>query len=134
VQKSHDFLYWEFHEKGSQQAVRMGDWKYIRRATTGAPERELYDLKSDLGEAHNVLAQHPTVVAEIEKYLKKARIESKQWPIKPKGQQANGPLDLLGTMTQGFANPGGLPANVGRDATWPELNRAQLAADLVINQ
>ena len=26
----HDFLYWEFHERGFQQAVRMGDWKAVR--------------------------------------------------------------------------------------------------------
>jgi len=23
----HAFLYWEFHERGSKQAVRLGDWK-----------------------------------------------------------------------------------------------------------
>ena len=32
----HDFLYWEFHERGFQQAVRMGDWKAIR-PRAGAP-------------------------------------------------------------------------------------------------
>src|SRR5207247_2037794 len=31
-QKSHAFLYWEFHERGFQQAVRMGDWKAVRLA------------------------------------------------------------------------------------------------------
>src|SRR4029453_3867521 len=28
-QPEHDFLYWEFHERGFQQAVRMGDWKAV---------------------------------------------------------------------------------------------------------
>ncbi len=27
---SHEFLYWEFHEGGFQQAVRMGKWKALR--------------------------------------------------------------------------------------------------------
>ena len=39
----HDFLYWEFHERGFQQAVRMGDWKAVR-PQAGAP-LELYNLK-----------------------------------------------------------------------------------------
>src|SRR5205823_6000696 len=26
----HDFLYWEFHERGFQQAARMGEWKALR--------------------------------------------------------------------------------------------------------
>ncbi|MCJ7730381.1 MAG: arylsulfatase, partial [Sedimentisphaerales bacterium] len=29
-QKKHEFLYWEFHEQGKKQAVRMGDWKGVR--------------------------------------------------------------------------------------------------------
>jgi arylsulfatase A-like enzyme len=77
----HDFLYWEFHERGFQQAVRMGDWKAIR-PQAGEP-LELYDLKTDLGEKTNVVAQHPDVVAKIEAYLKTARTEDPQWPIKP---------------------------------------------------
>jgi arylsulfatase A-like enzyme len=76
----HEFLYWEFHEGGSQQAVRMGDWKAVR-LRPGAP-LELYNLSTDLGEKHNVAAQNPEVVAKIEAYLKNARTESEQWPIK----------------------------------------------------
>ena len=30
TQPAHEFLYWEFHERGFQQAVRMGQWKAIR--------------------------------------------------------------------------------------------------------
>ena len=76
----HDFLYWEFHERGFQQAVRMGDWKAVR-PQAGAP-LELYNLNADLGEKRNVAAQNPDVVARIEAYLKTARTESAQWPIK----------------------------------------------------
>ena len=77
----HDFLYWEFHERGFQQAARMGDWKAVRPQAC-AP-LELYNLKTDLGEKENVAQKNPEVVAKIEAYLKTARTESEQWPIKP---------------------------------------------------
>ena len=79
-QKQPDYLYWEFHEKGFQQAVRAGDWKAIR-SKLGAP-LELYNLRDDLGEEHNVAAQHPDVVARIEAYLRTARTESPDWPVR----------------------------------------------------
>jgi arylsulfatase A-like enzyme len=75
----HDFLYWESHERGSQQAVRMGDWKAVRLGP-GQP-LELYDLQLDLGETTNVANQHPEVVAKIEAYLKTARAASAEWPL-----------------------------------------------------
>jgi arylsulfatase A-like enzyme len=80
-QRSHEFLYWEFHENGSRQAVRMGDWKAIR-PKVGAP-LELYDLKTDVSETTDVAAKHAEVVARIEAYLKEARTESRDWPLKP---------------------------------------------------
>ncbi len=84
-QPPHEFMYWEFHEGGSKQAVRMGQWKALR-LVPGQP-LELYDLKTDPGEKHNVAAEHPDEIAKIETYLKTARTESKQWPIKAKDEQ-----------------------------------------------
>ena len=77
----HDFLYWEFHERGFQQAVRMGDWKAVH-LQVGKP-LELYNLQTDPAEKENVAEKNPAVVAKIEAYLKGARTESEQWPIKP---------------------------------------------------
>jgi arylsulfatase A-like enzyme len=76
----HDFLYWEFHERGFQQAVRMGDWKAVR-PQAGAP-LELYNLQTDPSEKQNVAAKNPAVLAQIEAYLKTARTDSEHWPIK----------------------------------------------------
>src|SRR5207249_11865127 len=76
-QPTHEFFYWEFHERGFQQAVRMGDWKAVRLAKD--QPLELYNLRTDLAEKTNVAAQHPKIVAAIEKYLKTARTESPNW-------------------------------------------------------
>ncbi|HKL20835.1 MAG TPA: sulfatase/phosphatase domain-containing protein, partial [Tichowtungia sp.] len=73
-------LYWEFYERGYQQAVRIGDWKAIRLAPD--KELELYDLSRDLNEQHNIAAEHPEVIARIEACLKTARTPSAAWPAK----------------------------------------------------
>ena len=81
----HEFFYWEFHEGGSQQAARMGDWKAVRPELGKA--LELYDLKTDIGEAKNVAAQNPDVVIKFENFLRTARTRSTHWPItKPAGR------------------------------------------------
>ena len=79
-QRSHEFLYWEFHERGFSQAVRMGDWKAVRNGLDSP--LELFDLKNDLGEQNNVALKHPEIVKKIEDYLKTARTESELWPTR----------------------------------------------------
>ncbi|HEY5911065.1 MAG TPA: arylsulfatase [Verrucomicrobiae bacterium] len=74
----HPALYWEFHERGFQQAARMGDWKGVRSQADGP--LELYDLKTDPGEKTNVAEQNQPVVAKMEDYLRTARTESELWP------------------------------------------------------
>ena len=78
-QKNHDYLYWEFHERGFSQAVRMADWKGVRPASNLPVE--LYDLKADLSEKNNVAAAHPEVVRRIEEIMKSARTDSKEFPV-----------------------------------------------------
>jgi arylsulfatase A len=79
-QPSHPFMYWEFHERGFQQAVRMGRWKAVRLKSGAA--LELYDLEADPGEQKELAAGHPDVVAKINAYLETARTESARWPVK----------------------------------------------------
>jgi arylsulfatase A-like enzyme len=76
----HEFLYWEFHERGSQQAIRMGEWKAVR-LKKNAP-LEVYDLKKDPGEKENIADKNAPIVARIERYLKTARTDSAEWPLK----------------------------------------------------
>ena len=79
-QPTHEFLYWEFHERGFQQAVRRDDWKAVRLAKD-AP-LELYDLAKRPARAARRRRRQPDVVAKIEQYLKTARTESARWPVK----------------------------------------------------
>ena len=77
-QKQHDYLYWEFHEKGGRQAIRKGDWKAVKYdvlKNADAP-MELYNLKEDLGEENNVAQLHPEVVSEMQAIFDTARTDS----------------------------------------------------------
>jgi arylsulfatase A-like enzyme len=76
----HESLYWEFHERGFQQAMRVGNWKAVRPQAD--EPLELYDLKTDLGEKKNVARAHPQVVAKMEQLIKDAQTETPEWPIK----------------------------------------------------
>jgi arylsulfatase A-like enzyme len=73
-------LYWEFFEKGFQQAARRGKWKAIRKKR-GEPI-ELYDLSTDIREQQNIAAEHPHVVRQFDLFLSEARSESENWPLK----------------------------------------------------
>lgn len=82
-QRRHDYLFWEFAGYGGQQAVRLGDWKGLRRGMQkGNTTIELYDLKNDLGESHNVAAEHAAIVKRIEHIMNTDRVPSKLFPLK----------------------------------------------------
>lgn len=68
--EQHDFLYWEFHEKGYQRAARMDHWKAVQLG----PDQplEIYDLQADPGETHNLAGEQPEIVAKFAEYLKRA--------------------------------------------------------------
>lgn len=71
-QKEHEFLYWEFPAYQGQQAVRMGDWKGIRKNIfKGNMEIELYNLVTDPAEQQNIASSHPGIVNEIAEIMKK---------------------------------------------------------------
>jgi len=76
----HAPLYFEFHERGFDQAVRLGDWKGVRHGLK--QPLELYDLKMDLAESNDVARQNPDVIARLERFLQSARVDSELWPIR----------------------------------------------------
>lgn len=77
-----DYFYWELHEQGSIQAIRFGDWKAVRNGPS--QPIELYDLKTDAAETHNLAAAQPELVAKAESLMKSARAEDPNWPLKDK--------------------------------------------------
>ena len=72
-------LYWEFHEGGFAQAVRMGNWKAVRKGMNGTVE--LYDLKTDVGETRDVSARHPALVRRAAEVMRREHVESEDWPL-----------------------------------------------------
>lgn len=93
-QKAHEALYWEFNAKayGGQVAVRMGDWKGIKRGIlihkrgrgkTDKPNQiQLYNLVKDPGEKNDLAAQYPEKVAEMEKVMQREHTPSKEFRFK----------------------------------------------------
>jgi arylsulfatase A-like enzyme len=80
-QKQHKYLYWEFYEQGSRQAVRFGDWKAIRQPMlTGTIE--LYDLKNDIGEKDNVAEENPALVDTAARMMDEAHAPHPSWKIR----------------------------------------------------
>lgn len=71
-------LYWEFHEDGGKQAVRLGDWKLIRtKIATGAPKLELFNIAKDIREEQNLIDRYPKVAKSLEEIMERERTESK---------------------------------------------------------
>ena len=77
-QQEHEYLYWEFHERGGRVAVRKGDWKAVRYDVLENPDGplELYNLAEDIGEENNIAGEHPEIVAEMNTIMKNARTPS----------------------------------------------------------
>ena len=68
TQPKHQLFYWEFHERGFEQAVRLGDGRRSRlKPGSGL---ELYDLEADPHEERDVASTHGNVVSEIETSVK----------------------------------------------------------------
>ena len=69
----HEALYWRF---GQQIALRVGDWKLVkapgggispggRRGKASTAGAQLYNLKEDIGEKHNLAEKHAEKVKEL---------------------------------------------------------------------
>lgn len=81
--KEHEYLYWEFHEMGKRQAIRMGKWKAVR-LNIAIPEKtktELYDLSSDPYEKVDVAKSNPEVMKKMETIFLTARTSNPYWDL-----------------------------------------------------
>jgi uncharacterized sulfatase len=80
-QRNHEYLYWEFYEgAGGAQAVRMGNWKAVRKPAFSG-DIELFNLEEDLGEERDVAADHPQIVERMIAAIAEAHVPSPNWKI-----------------------------------------------------
>ncbi len=72
-QKQHEFLYWEYPEKGGQLAIRMGDWKGVKTDLKKNPGNawQIFNLSTDRNETKDVAAQHPELVKRFDEIVRR---------------------------------------------------------------
>lgn len=90
AQKKHEFLYWEFYERGGKRAVRFDNYKALQLNLKGVNQTagvELYDLTTDIGEQTNIAAQHPVLVKRALDYFAAAHTPSEFWKFGAKKKQ-----------------------------------------------
>lgn len=82
-QTQHSQLYWEFHEQGGKQAVRMGKWKAVRLNAKSQPDGpvELYDLSKDVGEKNNIAGRQKDIAAQMAARMQVCRLPSQDFPF-----------------------------------------------------
>ncbi len=85
-QPQHDYLYWEFHERGGRRALRQGDWKIVQYDVDKDPQGafELYNLKNDPSEEHDLAAENPEKVKEMHQLMNEAHTPNEVFPFKGK--------------------------------------------------
>jgi len=89
VQSQRPFLYREYPGYGGQQTVRVGDWKAVRQGMTrGNINVELYNITTDIGEQHNVAAEHADIVEQLTRLMTEQHQRSDVFPLRPFDQPA----------------------------------------------
>ena len=71
------YLYWEF--PGKQRAIRYGEWKCVT-VKKNAP-LELYNIHEDPNESHDLAAEYPKMVRDLNKMMQEMRTPSENYPI-----------------------------------------------------
>lgn len=71
--EQHPYLYFEYPENGGQVAVRMGDWKGVRKNIIKDPRApwELYNLSTDPQEKNNIASLHKDILDQFNIIVKK---------------------------------------------------------------
>lgn len=109
-QAARPFVYREFPNGGGQQAVRVGDWKLVRRHLIGTPKKpaapttELYNLAADPSEKDNVADAHPEVVARLTQLMAEQHTPSKEFPFPSAAGEK--PLGMASRSSAGTDWPG----------------------------
>jgi uncharacterized sulfatase len=78
-QQEHEYLYWEFYERGSAQAVRWGDWKGIRKPMLSG-QLEVYNVSRDPGEKYD-LSRRRDIANQLRKFMNEAHVPHPNWTV-----------------------------------------------------
>lgn len=80
-QQQHEYLYWEFHENGGRQAVRMGDWKGIAYRLDQGRSVRLYNLKQDPTESVDLASEYPEMASKMDSLMRVSHVPSPDFPF-----------------------------------------------------
>jgi arylsulfatase A-like enzyme len=75
-------LYWEF--PGKQRALRHNGWKAV--SVKKDTPLELYRIKEDPTESHNLADEHPDIVQQMDQLMRQMRTPSPNYPIPEEGK------------------------------------------------
>ncbi len=84
-QKEHEVMYWEMNDA---RALRMGEWKAVLKLRNGG-DIELYNLKSDPIEQHDVSITHPDIAEKMKRLIEREHVNARPQiePPKPPDRQ-----------------------------------------------
>jgi arylsulfatase A-like enzyme len=86
-QKEHEYMYFEMPTlkgTGRTAGVRMGDWKLVKMKAAADAHLELYNLKTDPTEQHDISDEHPEIMNKMKKILVEAHTKERKFaPEKP---------------------------------------------------
>ena len=125
AQPQHDFLYWEFYERGGKRAVRFGDWKAVQLNVNQDRNSavEIFDLQKDPGETEDLASARPELVAQAREWMAQAHSPSEFWAFKAKPpRKKKSPRELIAVSRSG-------PQRVGAQLT--RCSRQPARADRV---
>lgn len=108
-----------YHSINGNFAIRQGKWKLELCAGSGGwgaprepqaakehlPKIQLYDLATDVGEQHNVQAEHPEIVAKLTALLERYVSDGRSTP--GVAQKNDVPIDLWKTSPATVSTPAG---------------------------
>ena len=69
-QERHDYLYWEWDQRGSQRAVRRGRWKLV---SDKPGVWQVFDLETDISESNDIAFEHLDLIANGKAWIEENR-------------------------------------------------------------
>ena len=85
-QRRHEYIYYEFYERGGKQSILKDGWKLVR-LNMDNPDKiveELYNIDNDIAEEHNLIGKYPGKADRLRALAESSRIESDMFKWKYK--------------------------------------------------